>query len=318
MRQLESYQDDLGIMILDGVNLMKAQSISVGTIIALSVWLTGCAYIPDNFQFSEEVVNKEALSEVKRVALLDVPPPTDIWLGDPGSGGTSFFFGPLIMLATATHGGETVTSGALFSESTQKEMQNGLEQAGIEVVLLRAERVKKSKMLTSYDQFAEVDADAILEIASIRVGFMERLGEVHFTDGELSPDVALAYRLITPGDNTVLIEANVFYSSFEGQYSTWNGPSLLGPKEHIFEDSEAAENQPMEAARRLKYAITGATELISKVVSNTYEEPLTKSVAFTSDFTGDFTGTYVSSITGDGGVYFKGVSGNVKMTHPGN
>jgi len=224
--------------------------------------------MPDNWAFQDEIIDTKALSEIKRIALLDVPVPTDIWLGNPASGGTAFFFGPLIMLATATHSGETVTSGTLFSESTQKEMQNWLEQAGIEVVLLKAERAKKSKMLSNYDQFSGIDADAILEIAPIVVGFVEDLGEVHFTEGELSPDVALAYRLITPGDNQVLIESNVSYSSFENQYSL-NGSLLLGPKEHIFEDSDAAKNQPEEAARRLKYAITGATELISKVVTNT-------------------------------------------------
>ena len=168
---------------MNEINRIKTRSISVCMITILSGWLTGCAFVPDNFAFTEEVVNKEALSEIKRVALLDVPIPTDIWLGDPGSGGTSFFFGPLIMLATATHDGETITSGTLFSESTQEEMQKWLEQAGIEVVLLKADRGNKSKMLINYDQFSEVDADAILEIAPIVVGFMERLGEMHFTEG---------------------------------------------------------------------------------------------------------------------------------------
>ncbi len=33
-------------MIVNRINWMKAQSVSVCTMIALSVWLTGCAYIP--------------------------------------------------------------------------------------------------------------------------------------------------------------------------------------------------------------------------------------------------------------------------------
>jgi hypothetical protein len=117
-------------------------------------------------------------------------------------------------------------------------------------------------LLEDYSQFEKLDADAILEIGIISVGFREKIGEVNFTDGELSPDVALVYRLVTPGENQVLMESNVYYSSFPGQYQ---GPGYkwLGPTEHIFEDMESVEKQPEEALRRLRYAIVGATELIS-------------------------------------------------------
>jgi hypothetical protein len=237
------------------------------TIILLSVWLTGCAFIPDNFQFSEEIVDYAAMRQVnvKRVALLDVPTPTGIWLGDPGSGG-ALLFGPLVGLGAATHSGGEVTSVNFFSETTQQEVKIWLEEYGIEVILLKAERVKKSKMLKKYDQFKEIDADAILEIAPIRVGFIWNIGKT-FSRKSLSPDVALTYRLITPGDNQILIESNVFYSSFPDQYADWTGSKLTGPKDHLFKDSDSVKEQPEEAVRRLKLAISGASELISKNVS---------------------------------------------------
>lgn len=276
---------------MNRINGIKTRSISVCATMFLSVWLAGCAHTPDNFQFSEEVINKEALFMIKRVALLDVPTPTGIWLGDPGSGVVAGIFGVAAAFATATHEGGIITSSEKFSEVTRDEMRNWLEEAEIEVILLKAERVKKSKMLRNYDQFKEVDVDAILEIAPIRVGFMEKPFSM---SGKLSPDVALTYRLITPGDNQILIESNVFYSSFPGQYADWTGSKLIGPKDHLFKSEESVKEHPEEAARRLKYAITGSTEFISKIVTNTYKEPVTKSVVFT----GDFSGTYVSTVTG--------------------
>ena len=68
----------------------------------------------------------------------------------------------------------------------------------------------------------------------------------------------------------MLIESNVFYSSFAHQYKDWKGVKLLGLREHIFEDSDSVREQPEEAARRLHDAIKEATELISRVITNKY------------------------------------------------
>lgn len=217
--------------------------------------------MPDNWPAEEEILNTEALAKVKRVAVLDVPLPSKIWLGDPSSA-TAGFINPLISLALTTHEGDTITKGAYISETIQKEMLNGLEQAGIEVILLEAERTNKHKLLEDYSQFEKLDVDAILEIGVISVGFREKTGEINFTDGELSPNVSLVYRLVKPEGNQVLMESNVYYSSFLGQYE---GPGFkwLGPREHIFEDVESVKKQPEEALRRLRYAIVEVTEIIS-------------------------------------------------------
>ena len=226
----------------------------------VSLFLHGCAFMPDNWPVDEEILST-APTKVKRIALLDVPEPSKIWLGDPSSA-TAGFINPLISLAVTTHEGDSITRGAYISETAQKEMQNWLEHAGFEVTLLEAERTNKHKILEDYSQFEMLDVDAILEIGPISVGFREKMGEMHFTEGELSPDVAFVYRLITPGENQVLIESNVFYSSFRDQYQG-AGFKRLGPREHIFEDVESVEKQPEEALRRIRYAIVGATEIIS-------------------------------------------------------
>lgn len=276
---------------MNRISWVKARNVSIWATVILSAWLASCAYTPDNFAFTKLVLNKEGIPKVKRVALLDVPTPTGIWLGDP-EGFAVGFINPLISLAGATHEGHTISSNEKFSEVTRDEMRNWLEKAGIEVTLLKADRVKKSKMLKNYDQFKEVDVDAILEIAPIRVGFVPDHSELRFTEGALSPDVALAYRLITPDENKVLIESNVFYSSFNDQYAPWLGTKSVGPYRHIFKDSDSVEEQPEEAARRLHYAIKGATELISKRMLNT------DSVSFiTPSGKPDLSGVYEARIT---------------------
>ena len=123
-------------------------------------------------------------------------------------------------------------------------------------------------MLENYSQFTQVNADAILEVAPMQVGFKEELGKMHFTEGELSPEVSLAYRLISVTSGEVLIESNVYYSSFDYSKYPWIGTKLIGPGEHIFENSESVNQQPEEAARRLNHAVRGATELIAVRIKN--------------------------------------------------
>lgn len=135
---------------------------------------------------------------------------------------------------------DKVTSGSLISETTQKDLISWLEQAGIEVVLLKAERTNKSKMLKNYDQFTQVDADAILEVAPMGIGFMPELG---FGTSRVSPTVLYAYRLVSTKNGEVLIESNVTYSSFSDYHGVIKGVNLLGPEEYIFEDEESVREQ---------------------------------------------------------------------------
>jgi len=265
---------------------LKATSRAVALCV-VSAFSLGCAYTPDNWAFEEEIIY---LTKVKRVALLDMPPPSKIWLGDPSDGGVSFFFGWIVGMTAATHSGDNPASGTFFSETTQRELKNWLEQAGVEVVLLKAERSNKSKLLKDYNQFDQVDADVILEVAPIFVGFREDTSTIKFTDGDLSPEVSFAFRVVSAKSKDLLIESNVFYSSFYHYHrSHFAGVKLIGPKENLFEDEDSVREQPEEAIRRLQIAIREVTKVIAKVVTYTYEEPVIESVPFT----GNFSGTYI-------------------------
>ena len=213
--------------------------------------------MPDNWAVQEETIDTEALARVNRVALLDVPEPSHIWLGKPDSA-TAGFINPLISLAISTHEGDAITNSAFISKTTRNELKKWLEQAGKEVVLLDAERENKSKMLNNYDQFSDVDSDAILEVAPVMVGFKDKPG----FGSELSPSVFFVYRLVSTKTGAVVVESNVTYSSFDTYQGVVKGVNLLGPREDIFEDEKAVKAQPEEAIRRLQHAIIEATELI--------------------------------------------------------
>jgi hypothetical protein len=256
----------------------------------VSLFLQACAFIPDNWAFSEEIMNTEALAKVNRVALLDVPEPSYIWLGSPDTA-TAGFINPLISLAVSTHDGDDITNSAYISITTRNELEKWLEQAGKEVVLLDAKRTKPSKMLKNYDQFSHVNADAILEVAPVNVGYMPEPG----FGSKLSPGVLFTYRLVSIKSGEVLIESNVTYSSFSPDLGVVKGVYLIGPEENIFEDEDSVREQPEEAIRRLEIAISEATKAIAKVVTNTYEDPVTESVPFT----GNFSGTYIG-LTSEG------------------
>jgi hypothetical protein len=256
---------------------------------AVSLFLHACAFIPDNWAFQEEIIDTEALTKVKRVALLDVPQPSYIWLGSPDSA-TAGFINPLISLAVSTHDGDAITNSAYISITTRNELEKWLERAGKKVVLLDAKRTNRSKMLKNYDQFAHVDADAILEVAPVNVGFMPEPG----FGSQLSPSVFFTYRLVSTKSGEVLIESNVTYSSFNTHQGVVKGVNLIGPEENIFEDEESAREQPEEAIRRLHIAIRDATESIASVVTNKYAS---QSVSITKPSGEiDLTGTYLSKI----------------------
>ena len=46
----------------------------------VSLFIHGCAFTSDNWAFQEEFIDTEALTQVKRVVLLDVPQPILVWI----------------------------------------------------------------------------------------------------------------------------------------------------------------------------------------------------------------------------------------------
>ena len=249
------YLEANGMIEINQAKIRGAYVCIAGTLIVL---LSGCATM-DNWRFAKEVINTGTY-QVKRVALLDVPIPEKVWLG--WHLGTDLF-GPLVSVATAGDDSDNPADASFVSVTTQIEMQNWLEKEGIEVILLKAERTNKTKMLEDYGQFSQVNADAILEIAPLFVGFLPSQGK---QDVELSPDIAYKYRLLSTKDGQVLIESNVYYTSDVKGIQLWEkvaGDKRLGPREHIFEDVESVKKQPVEALRRLRFSIVGATEIIS-------------------------------------------------------
>ncbi len=238
----------------------------------LTFYLSGCAVTPDNWAFQKEVIKTDELNQIKRIALLDVPPPSNIVLGDQFSDSATGFFGLVGMFTVEDTEGRKITSGTLVSETTQNELKKWLEQAGIEVIQVKAERKNKSKMLKSYEQFSQVDADAILEVAPVSVGFKYNLYEFEFRKSkrDLSPDFFYKYRLVSTKTGEILVESNVTYSSFYNYHGLVKvGIKLKGPDEHILDDEDFVKENPEEAVRRLKHAISGATESIAQVVTNT-------------------------------------------------
>ena len=249
-------------------NQINARGTFLGSIIILLVSVSGCAVIPDNFIFTEEIKNVDELSEIKRIALLDVPVPSQIILGNEFSDSATNVFGLVGMFTVEDTEGNKITSGAFLSSTTRKELKSHLEKEGIEVVLQEAERKDKSEMLKNYDQFTQVDADAILEVAFVRVGFVERLGS--FSD-ELGPEIIYKYRLLSTRNKQILIESNVYYRTIvyeKPQYAV--GHVMYGPGWHVFDDEEALKNNPEEATRRLTYAVNAATGIISLFVTTDF------------------------------------------------
>lgn len=163
--------------------------------------------------------------------------------------------------------GELIDASEIL-KTKQDELKPRLENSGIKVILLNVERINKFKMLHDYSQFTNIKADAILEVAPVHVGLKEEIGKVHFTQGELSPDIALAYRLQSVASGEVLIESNLYYSSYDySNWSYWKGATLLGPKEHIFKDKKSVSQNKAEAIGRPDHTIRGATEYIADMVT---------------------------------------------------
>ncbi len=243
--------------------------------------LSGCAIVaavPDNFVFPEEIRNIESLSKVKRIALLDVPPPSNIILGDYFSDSATFWFGTVGMLTIEDTEGNKIVSVNFVSETTRSELRKWLEQADIDVVLIQAERKNNLKMLESYEQFSQVDVDAILELTPVWVGFRFKFGkrELRKSKQEVSPEILYKYRLVSAKSGEVLIQSNVFYSSFDYSENWYDyselrwlvGNKIRGPSWHIFENQEAVKNNHEKAIKRLSHAIKEVTKIVSVMVTD--------------------------------------------------
>ena len=133
------------------------------------------------------------------------------------------------------------------------------------VETVEAERLNPSRMLESYEQFSNLDADAILEIGIMQIGFIEPYGGELY-DERLSPEVGLVFRVVSPKTGEVLFESSAHYSSFTSKSPRLPGKRLLGPDEHIFENVAAVEQNPEDALNKLNFAIKGATEYIAKLL----------------------------------------------------
>ncbi len=232
---------------------------------AMFVLLSGCAVIPDNWIFTKEIRNIDQDTKIERIALVDVPVPSQIILGDEFSDTAVNLFGMVGMLTVEDTEGNKIINGAFLSSKTRETLQGHLEEDGVEVVLLDAQRKDPSEMLEDYSQFTGVDADAILEVAFVRVGYAKRIA---FGADELGPQVIYKYRLLSAKDRRVLIESNIFYEPFMYKTdSAVTGYRIYGSLADTFEDEDALKEDPEEAARRLVGAIEEATQKISLFVS---------------------------------------------------
>lgn len=250
----------------------------------LIVFVTGCAVMPENRPFHNEIIKIDELAQIKRIGLLDVPPPENIQLGPAVSRDAQWWVGRFAILIENNEG-NAIISGSQVSERTQNELKTRLEQAGTQVMLIKAKRTDPSKMLEDYSQFAQVNADAILEVAPIKIGFIDRLGTIEYrfcafppckSKVNLSPEVSYKYRLILVDDGEVLIQSNIYYTAFNYSEIPWEhsedrfrvGNKIRGPSWHVFENAEAVQNNPEEAVERLSHAIKEATKMISVMVTN--------------------------------------------------
>jgi len=235
-------------------------------IISFSLFF-GCAYMPDNGA-SNEVVNYDQLKQVKTIALLDVATPSKYWMGKASSGVVSGLFGPTVSMATAEHEESDIFGRLNFTSTATDNLRSALENEGFDVILLKADRPSdaKSKLLDDYSSLSNVNADAILDVGPIHIGYREEIGAVNFTEGALSPDVSVQYRLVSTSDQQTIAESNVFYSSWdyvENYTGYWAGAILVGPNEHIFKDKDSLEANPDEAVRRMEYAVNDVAKSIA-------------------------------------------------------
>ena len=233
----------------------------------LVLFLSGCAAVPDNWAFNEEVIDYIGLQELSRIALLDVPTPSNIVLGDQFSDTAWFLFGTVGGLAVENTEGNKIVTGKLFSEVTQNSLEEHLEWLDFEVILIRADRKEPSKMLTSYDQFAQIDADAILEVAPVEVGFKYKWGEFGLIESnrEVSPEILLKYRLISVKSGEILYQSNVQWTAFDYKGKPpFAGYRIESMRSLIFENTQAVKDNPEEAIQRLKRAINEVTLSIAR------------------------------------------------------
>ena len=234
--------------------------------LALALTLSGCAYSPDNYVYSEQI-DTARLSTIKKIALLDVPVPSGIWLGSPGSGETAGIFGPLVALATASHEGDRIVNPAAISAKIHDDTKEWLQSTGIVVSTVRAQRPNPSKMLRNYDQFRSLEVDAILEIGTSAIGFRPEIGKFQLSEDELSPDVVLVYRLVAAKSGVTIVESSALYSSFFYSQDLAGGV-ILGPRQHLLRGVEAVEANRGTAVQNLEYAIKGATEYVAMTIAN--------------------------------------------------
>jgi hypothetical protein len=231
----------------------------------------GCAYMPDN-GISKAIVNQERLKKVNTIALLDVANPSKYWMGDPHSGVAAGLFGPILSLGTANHEKNDIFRRLKFSTTATEDLRAALKKEGFKVILLNAKRPEgaKSKLFNDYSTVMNINADAILDVAPIHIGYREKIGEMHFSKGALSPDVSVEFRLVSTSDKKIIVDSNVHFSSFdyrESHLGSWGGPILVGPADHIFKDKESVERNPDEALRRMKYAVNKVAEFIASFLA---------------------------------------------------
>ena len=233
-------------------------------LIVLIFNLYGCAFMPDNW-LDLKPINKSQLANVSTIAVLHVATPSKYWMGDPVSGVASGLFGSLALVG-AEHDSHEVFNRLYFSSTTTDYLKAALEKEGYKVTTHYAERPDDSKLLKDYSNFDLIEADAILDVGPMTIGYQEELGKVQFTEGELSPTVSLAFNLISPKTQEVIASGAIFYSSFYfiNKNKSDNVVYKLGPREHIYENKESINDDIGEGLIRMKHAIFESTKSLAE------------------------------------------------------
>lgn len=224
-------------------------------------------FFPDNSAVRKETLDHERLAAVKKIVLLKVSEPSQYWIGEPVMAGAGLL-SPTLALTTAEHEESDIFAKLDYTSTATEYLHQALVNAGFDVEIVKSHRVNESTFLDDYASI-NVNADAILDVVPIRIGFLG-----HNSGDRLSPEVSLVFRLVSTKDQQDIVLSNATSSSWEYE-KEWDeyirefpsakkiGIFILGPKDYIFANKNAVNDNPDIALKRLRQTVIGAVNGIA-------------------------------------------------------
>jgi hypothetical protein len=240
-------------------------------IVGISLMLLGCDAVMLGMVAADSPPQKfilltppksEPLKSINSIAVLHIPNPQFYLLGHRKIPLDECFLGHPSSTDNASKysSDEEILVCFRFNELIEKHLIKRLREIGYDVHLVNETREYQHQLFDSYRNLQKYNADAILDLAPVQVGFLNN--EWSLFSREIGPHLSIVVRLVDTSTGKVVYAESIQYGAF-GINPFSEGEKIKSPDASIYKSKDALVTNNKEAIYRLNEGVDSIIDHIA-------------------------------------------------------